>query len=162
MTPETRGRTVVKRTRLDAWEPIGDHPGLYHREMLSAAEADGLGVRVSSVLWERIEPGGGVLPHYHDVAELIHITAGRVLLYADGEWLTCEAGDTFHVPAGVVHSVLNDGDEPSEQISVFLPVEDAPPPNARFGTTKADVALPPGRGAVRPAGGIGASGGGTA
>jgi len=153
MKPETRGRTFVKQTRFDEWEPIGEHPGLYHREILSAKEADGLGVRVSSVLWERIAPGGGVLPHYHNVAELIHITAGRVLLYIDGKWHPYEAGDTFHVPAGVVHSVLNDGDEPSEQISVFLPVEDAPPPNAWFETTKVDAALPPGRGAVRPAGG---------
>src|SRR5690606_12633451 len=66
--------------------------------------------------------------------------------YADGAWRRYEAGDTFHVPAGVVHSVLNDGDAPSEQISVFLPAEDAPPPNAWFETTKVDVALPPGRG----------------
>ncbi len=83
-------------------------------------------------LGKKIGPGGQVLPHYHDVAEIIHITVGKVKLLCNGEWKNYQAGDTFHVPAGTVHSVLNDDIVPSEQISIFLPVEEAVPPNQFF------------------------------
>lgn len=144
-------QTTVKSTRFNDWEPITEHIGLYHREILNAAEADDLGVRASSILWEKIDVGGGVLPHYHNVAEIIHITSGKVLLLCNGEWTSYEAGDTFHVPAGVIHSVMNDCDEPTEQISIFLPTEEGVPANAWFETTKVDVPLPQarGKGAVR-------------
>ena len=65
-------------------------------------------------------------------------------LLCNGEWLSCKAGDTFQVPAGVVHSVMNDCEEPTEQISVFLPVGQAgpeAPANRFFATTLVDVPL---------------------
>ncbi|MDG0793829.1 cupin domain-containing protein [Cohnella ginsengisoli] len=116
------------------WGLMPDHWHLYHREIVNASQADELGVRVSSVLWEKIGVGGAVLPHYHDVAEIIHITAGQVKLLRDGTWTLYQAGDTFHVPAGVVHSVACVGDCPSEQISIFLPVETDVPSNSYFNT----------------------------
>lgn len=76
--------------------------------------------------------GGQVLPNYHDVAEIIHITVGKVKLLCNGEWKAYKAGDTFQVPASVIHSVANDGDRPSEQISVFLSADQAVPPNEFF------------------------------
>lgn len=120
------------------WGRMPDHRELYHREILSAEKADQIGVRASSILWEKIGVGGQVLPHYHDVAEIIHITAGNVKLLCNGEWNTYKAGDTFQVPAGVVHSVANDGRTPSEQISVFLPVEEHTPTNSFFHTVLVD------------------------
>jgi len=141
--------TATKATSVKAgdsmpWSPIADHVSLYHREIVTAAEADALGVRISSVLWEKIDVGGAVLPHYHNVAEIIHITVGKVLLLCNGEWKSYKAGDTFHVPAGTVHSVVNDDTAPTEQISIFLPAEDGAPPNRFFETTQVDVTdLPP-------------------
>lgn len=137
MKQQDRLFTQVKSGGDLAWSPISEHPGLYHKEIVSAAEADALGVSVSSVLWERIDVGGAVLPHYHDVAEVIHITVGRVKLLCNGMWLSFGPGDTFHVPAGVVHSVRNDDAAPTEQISIFLP-EGHYPPNAFFRTLKVD------------------------
>lgn len=116
------------------WAPMPDHIRLFHREIVSAEQADTLGIKLSSILWERIGVGGQVLPHYHDVAELIHITVGKVKLLCNGEWKSYKAGDTFHVPAGVIHSVANDGDRPSEQISIFMPTDQAVPPNEFFQT----------------------------
>ncbi|MGN7455335.1 cupin domain-containing protein [Paenibacillus pasadenensis] len=142
--------TVVLRESGMEWDRMPHHPELYHREICSAADADRLGIRASSVLWEKIGVGGAVLPHHHDVAELIHITKGQVKLLCNGQWTECRAGDTFQVPAGVVHSVFNAGHEPSEQISVFLPVEPSPPPNRFFGTTLVDVPGPPGAEAAPP------------
>ncbi|QMV42171.1 cupin domain-containing protein [Cohnella cholangitidis] len=121
------------------WSLMPDHVALYHREIVSAADADAMGVRTSSVLWEKIGVGGAVLPHYHNVAEIIHITVGKVRLLCNGEWKSFNAGDTFHVPAGVVHSVANDDTAPTEQISIFLPVEEQVPPNRFFETTKVPI-----------------------
>ncbi|MEC2159555.1 cupin domain-containing protein [Virgibacillus halodenitrificans] len=106
------------------WNKFTEHREVFNQELLSATEADGLGVSVSSVLRERIELGGIVLPHYHDVAEVIHITKGKVRLLKNGEWTSYKEGDTFLVPKGVVHSVANDDTEPTEQVSIFLPVSD--------------------------------------
>lgn len=133
--------TTVKEAESMEWELMPNHIELYHREIVSAGEADAMGVRASSVLWEKIGVGGAVLPHYHNVAEIIHITAGKVLLFCNGEWKSYRAGDTFHVPAGVVHSVMNDDAVPTEQISIFLPVEDNVPPNRFFETVQVPVEL---------------------
>jgi mannose-6-phosphate isomerase-like protein (cupin superfamily) len=118
-----------------SWDLMPNHIHLYHREIVSAGQADAMGFRMSSILWERIGVGGQVLPHYHDVAEIIHITVGKVKLLCNGEWKSYKAGDTFHVPAGVVHSVANDDDAPTEQISIFLPVSEDTPANSFFQTT---------------------------
>ncbi|WP_373230354.1 cupin domain-containing protein [Cohnella sp.] len=135
----TEVRTSVKMADELEWSLMPNHIALYHREIVSAAEADTMGIRASSVLWEKIGVGGAVLPHYHDVAEIIHITAGKVRLLCNGEWKPYKAGDTFHVPAGVVHSVVNDDTAPTEQISIFLPVEEKVPQNRFFETTLVPV-----------------------
>ncbi|MGE7225460.1 cupin domain-containing protein [Paenibacillus sp. PDC88] len=116
------------------WELMPNHIELYHREIVTAKQADAMGMRMSSILWEKIGVGGQVVPHYHDVAEIIFITAGKVRLLCNGEWKSYKAGDTFHVPTGVIHSVANDGDTPSEQISIFVPVEQDVPANSFFNT----------------------------
>ncbi|KUP20483.1 cupin domain-containing protein [Paenibacillus sp. DMB5] len=131
LTQETEVLTAEEMT----WELMPNHIELYHREIVSAAQADKLGIRMSSILWEKLGVGGQVVPHYHDVVEIIHITVGEVKLLSGGEWTSYRAGDTFHVPAGVVHSVANVGDSPSEQISIFLPAEAQVAPNSFFGTT---------------------------
>ncbi|TLS49284.1 cupin domain-containing protein [Paenibacillus antri] len=133
--------TLMKETKVLTgetmnWDLMPNHIELYHREIVSAAEADALGIRMSSILWEKIGVGGQVLPHVHDVVEVIHITVGKVkLLLGSGEWKSYRAGDTFQVPAGVLHSVANDGDAPSEQISIFVPVDASAPANSFFNTT---------------------------
>lgn len=147
----TTAQTEVLAGDSMEWQLMPNHVELYHREILSAKQADALGIRMNSVLWEKIGVGGQILPHYHDVVEIIHITVGRVKLLCNGVWKTCKAGDTFHVPAGVVHSVANDGGIPSEQISIFVPVEPDAPANVYFGTTIVeDVSLPGEKRAGRP------------
>jgi quercetin dioxygenase-like cupin family protein len=135
-------RTVVKTSSEIDWAPISSHPGLYHREIVNAEEADLMGIRMSSILWEKIEVGGAVLPHYHNVVEIIHITKGKVLLLCNGEWKSYQAGDTFHVPAQVIHSVMNDDINPTEQLSIFVPCDTDAPQNRFFETIKVDVPLP--------------------
>jgi len=124
------------------WSAMPDHVGLLHKILMDPAAADSLGVQVSAILWEKIEIGGAVLPHYHDVAEVIHVTKGGGRLLCNGEWVTYAEGDTFLIPKGVVHSVANAGTMPSEQVSIFLPVSSLGVANRPFHTTLLDVALP--------------------
>ncbi|WP_424767671.1 cupin domain-containing protein [Paenibacillus sp. sgz302251] len=131
----TANETKVLTSETMPWALMPNHINLYHREIVSAEQADTMGIRVSSILWEKIDVGGQVLPHYHDVAEIIHITVGKVKLLCNGEWKSYKAGDTFHVPSGVIHSVANDDEVPTEQISVFLPAEQEIPLNSFFHTT---------------------------
>lgn len=116
------------------WELMPNHINLYHREILSAKDADSMEISASSILWERIDVGGQVLPHYHDVVEVIHITKGKVKVLCNGEWQSHQAGDTIQVPAGSLHSVANDDIEATEQISIFIPVQQERKANSFFGT----------------------------
>ncbi len=132
-------RTTVKKETDIRWTPFEEHDHVAYKEIVSAADADELGVALSSVLWEKIDAGGAVLPHYHDVAEIIHITVGKVRLYCNGEWTSHQAGDTFLVPAGVVHSVQNDDAKPTEQVSLFIPTSDKQISNIFFKTYRIDI-----------------------
>ncbi|MEX1028802.1 MAG: cupin domain-containing protein [Paenibacillaceae bacterium] len=135
----TATQTVVLEGESLSWTAIEPHPELYHKEIVNAATADALGITVSSILWEKIGLNGMVLPHYHNVAEIIHITVGKVKLLCNGEWVSYKAGDTFQVPAGTVHSVANDDIIPTEQISIFLPAGDEVPENRFFDTLLVEV-----------------------
>jgi mannose-6-phosphate isomerase-like protein (cupin superfamily) len=137
----TATKTVVLEGEKIDWTLIPPHPELYHKEIVNATMADALGITVSSILWEKIGLNGMVLPHYHNVAEIIHITVGKVRLLCNGEWLSFKAGDTFHVPTGVVHSVANDDVIPTEQISIFLPAGDQVPKNRFFDTFIVEVGV---------------------
>jgi quercetin dioxygenase-like cupin family protein len=75
-----------------------------------------------------------VLPHYHNVAEIIHITQGKVKLLCNGEWTSYQAGDSFLVPKGTLHSVVNDDISPTFQISMFIPTNKVMPKNSFFET----------------------------
>lgn len=117
-----------------AWNQFSEHREVFHRELVNANEADQLGIGLSSILWEKLEVGGQVLPHYHDVVEIIHITVGEVQLLCNGEWKNCKAGDTFLIPKGAIHSVKNNDTKPTEQISIFIPAAVEVQPNQFFET----------------------------
>jgi hypothetical protein len=77
---------------------------------------------------------------HRDAKTKVRAFIQRVLL-CNGKWQSHSAGDTFHVPAGVVHSVANDDTEPTEQISIFLPVSENAPPNRYFETYLTDAGI---------------------
>ncbi|MDP7503650.1 MAG: cupin domain-containing protein [Nitrospinota bacterium] len=103
------------------WLPAALHRQLVQKELLSLAEAGELNLQLWKILRERTEPGGTVLPHTHDTAEIIHFTRGEVRALLSEERTDCGPGDTLIVPAGAIHGVSNTAAGPSEQISFFIP-----------------------------------------
>ena len=65
----------------------------------------------------------GPPPHYHeDCAEFFYVTAGRLGVMRDGEWVSLETGQHAEVPRGVVHTFRNDGEQEVRSITGFEPV----------------------------------------
>ena len=115
MKPEMRGKDDIE------WYAAALHRELFQKDLLSPEDAKSLNLHLWQILRERIEPGGAVLPHFHDTAEIIHFIHGEVTALLGDERKACGPGDTLIVPAGTVHGVSNRGDGPSEQISFFIP-----------------------------------------
>lgn len=87
--------------------------------------ADGLdGVMVISEL-----PPHGVAPrHTHPADELSYVLEGAIELEIDGaEPVVYEAGETYHIPPGVVHAARNPSDSETTRILVFWTAEAGQP-----------------------------------
>lgn len=99
------------------------HKGLFYKDTVSAETALKSGIGVSQVMYEKMDPLGQVLPHIHDVGEIIYLISGEVEVFNGKDWTYQKAGDTIVVPAGCIHSVKNIRDNIcSEQVSYFIPM----------------------------------------
>lgn len=64
----------------------------------------------------------GPPPHHHeDCAEFFYVTAGRLGVMRGGDWVSLGVGGYGEVPAGVVHTFRNDGEEEVRMITGFEP-----------------------------------------
>ena len=66
-------------------------------------------------------PPGGVAPrHTHPADELSYVLEGAIELEIDGaDPVIYEAGQTYHIPPGVVHAARNPSDSEATRILVF-------------------------------------------
>ena len=98
----------------DPSEDVEAVPGVELSTLASGSEM--------SVQHFTIEPGAEVPAHSHPHEQSGFITAGALtFLLADGEEVTCEAGDSYVLAGGETHGVHNRGDVPVEGIDVFSP-----------------------------------------
>lgn len=58
----------------------------------------------------------------HDLTIVVH--RGRGEVYIDDIRRMARAGDVFHIPRGVPHSIRNAGDEPLISVNIFTPPYD--------------------------------------
>ena len=87
--------------------------------------AEGLdGVMVISEL-----PPNGVAPrHTHPADELSYVLEGAIELEIDGQApVVYEAGETYHIPPGVIHAARNPSDSAPTKILVFWAAEAGQP-----------------------------------
>ncbi len=67
-------------------------------------------------------PGWSLPPHRHrDESETIHVLEGEFEMEIDGRRARLTAGETVHVPRGVVHCGANVGPTPGRRIVMFTP-----------------------------------------
>jgi mannose-6-phosphate isomerase-like protein (cupin superfamily) len=65
----------------------------------------------------------GPPPHHHtDCAEFFYVTAGRLGVMKDGEWISLDTGQHAEVRRGVVHTFRNDGEDEVRTITGFEPM----------------------------------------
>src|SRR5436309_430922 len=74
-------------------------------------------------MWTEITPpGGGPPPHYHlSEEETFHVIEGRVSFLLNGDWHEVGPGGAVFVPAGVVHTFKNVGQQPSRMLITTTP-----------------------------------------
>ena len=85
------------------------HPNFQGVELYPFLSSDeNLGIRSQYV---RIQPGGEIMPHTHDVVEVFVILKGNPHVLIDGDWLQIEPNTTTIAYPGEVHGVKNNTDE---------------------------------------------------
>ena len=86
-------------------------------------------------LWEQTLPlGGYITPHTHEFEESLTFLTGEAVVRLDGEEAIIGPDTTIFIPAGILHEVRNNGDEPVRLIAVLAHPEPkviypAGPPN---------------------------------
>jgi quercetin dioxygenase-like cupin family protein len=74
------------------------------------------------MLVDHPRPDWALPPHRHgNESETIHIVAGEFEMEVDGELMRVSAGQTVHVPRGVIHSGRNVGADIGQRILLFSP-----------------------------------------
>ncbi|MBO8137558.1 MAG: cupin domain-containing protein [Desulfotomaculum sp.] len=96
-------KTELFNIQEDNWKPHPTSPGVYVQPILSGNE--GLGFKNMFV---KIEPGGEILPHTHDVTEVFYFIEGAGSVLVNGERKECRAGTVVVAPAGIEHGVKNE------------------------------------------------------
>jgi mannose-6-phosphate isomerase-like protein (cupin superfamily) len=92
--------------------------GLRTEIQLTGADTDG----TFCLLLDQPLAGWSLPAHIHtDAAETIHVIEGEFEMTVAGTTARMRPGQTLHVPAGVVHSGGNVGDEPGRRLLIFSP-----------------------------------------
>jgi quercetin dioxygenase-like cupin family protein len=74
------------------------------------------------LLRDELPPGWELPPHRHrGEAETMHVLDGDMAVVVDGEERLIGAGETAHVPRGVLHSGRNAGKQPLRRVVIFSP-----------------------------------------
>lgn len=72
-----------------------------------------------------LEPGGRVPKHTNQIEHEQYVLEGEYVVGLDEKEYTVSAGDSIHIPAGVVHWYRNEGDEPGAFVCAVPTGDDA-------------------------------------
>lgn len=93
---------------LDAVPDIELPNGSFSRMLVTDERAEGA---TASLGYSVFRPGTELGSVAHETEEFAYVVAGRGRLELDDGPLEFRAGQALHIPAGVWHAVVNDGDE---------------------------------------------------
>jgi mannose-6-phosphate isomerase-like protein (cupin superfamily) len=93
------------------------HDRFFLRDVVTALEGADLSVHRG-----RIEVGGEICPHPHDVqTETFYILSGEAICTLGEKAYQVSAGHCCVASAGTTHSLKNSGDQPVELLAIFTP-----------------------------------------
>jgi quercetin dioxygenase-like cupin family protein len=89
--------------------------------VVSEATVTGVPDKVFTLITAEWPPGAATGRHTHPGDEYGTVSEGTLVTRQDGaEWKTIEAGQSYYVPAGVVHETKNAGDKPARSYNGFI------------------------------------------
>jgi quercetin dioxygenase-like cupin family protein len=101
------GGPLVRRADDIEYETVDAAEGLRKGVLIGAAQgAPNLAIRRFT-----LAPGGEVPRHTNEIEHEQYVLAGEYVVGVGDEEYTVSAGDSLHIPAGVVHWYRNEGDE---------------------------------------------------
>ncbi len=75
-----------------------------------------------------VQPGQGHNFHFHPkMEEILYILEGSAEQWVEKEKRTIKAGESFYVPAGVVHATFNVSNAPLEFLAILSPASTGEP-----------------------------------
>jgi quercetin dioxygenase-like cupin family protein len=89
--------------------------------LVSEAPVTGIADKVFTLIATEWPPGVSTGRHTHPGDEYGTVVEGTVVTHQeDGEWKTLTTGQSYYVPAGVVHETKNTGDTPAKAYNAFI------------------------------------------
>lgn len=109
------GKTVTTAAVAETLHP--KHNRYFLKDLLVKADSGLLSVHRG-----RIEPGGEIFAHTHEVeSETFYILAGEAVCTMGDDTIAFDAGSCGFAPPGVPHGLRNDGAVPVELLAIFTP-----------------------------------------
>lgn len=107
---------IIRNERTLEWVKNTKHREVYLKHLVTSKDNDRLSAHIV-----RIEKGGEIVPHTHEIMEVFYFMKGQGLALVNGERIKVDAGSVIIAPAGTQHGLINDGDEELILFSVFSP-----------------------------------------
>ncbi|HZS04277.1 MAG TPA: cupin domain-containing protein [Blastocatellia bacterium] len=102
---------VINNSKVEKFEL----PGIVHQTLAGRAR----GVENVEVWIERVQPGAGTPVHRHDCEEIVVVLRGSGHVIFDGKSTDFGPNSTIIAPPGVVHQIINTGDEEMLLVAAF-------------------------------------------
>ncbi|MEH2528622.1 MULTISPECIES: cupin domain-containing protein [unclassified Bradyrhizobium] len=96
-------------------------PGLKATVLVTETQVTGVPDKVFVLLTAEFAPGSTTRRHTHPGDEYGTVVEGTIVTQqAGGEWKTVTAGESYYVPAWVVHETKNITDKPARTYNAFI------------------------------------------
>jgi quercetin dioxygenase-like cupin family protein len=95
--------------------------GLKVTVLVTETQVTGVSDKVFVLLTAEFAPGSTTRRHIHPGDEYGAVIEGTLVTQqAEGEWKTVTAGQSYYVPAGIVHETKNVSDKPARTYNAFI------------------------------------------
>src|SRR5258708_3206121 len=95
--------------------------GPHVNTLVSEGQLRGVAERVFPLITAEFPPGVGTGRHTHPGDEYGTVVEGTVVTRQDGgDWKTVTAGQSYYVPAGVIHETKNTGERTARTYNGFI------------------------------------------